>query len=63
MTNEPTRQEMIDALTHYEFQWLLDNPDYLSEVTEFFSNGGFYIYTDESLIAQYERNISEGVTE
>jgi hypothetical protein len=63
MTHKPTRQEMINALTHYEFQWLIDNPDYLSQVTEFFSNGGFNNYTDESLTVHYERTIVEGVAE
>jgi len=56
MLNNPTRQEMINALTHYELQWLIDNPEFLAEVTEFFSNGGFDKSSDESLNTQYQRN-------
>ena len=50
-----TRKQMIEALTHYELRLLIDNPDNLSEITEFFSNGGFDIYTDKSLKDQYKR--------
>jgi hypothetical protein len=61
MLNNPTRQEMINALTHYELQWLIDNPEFLPEVTEFFSNGGFDNVNIDDLKAVYSLKIMEEV--
>jgi hypothetical protein len=57
-----TRQEMINALIHYEIEWVIDNPEYSKQVAEFFANRGFDKSTDEQLEAQYQFKF-EGMTE
>ena len=55
------RQKMIESLTEYELGWLLDNSDKhsLAEMSEFFSKGGFNIWTNEELEAKYNFFIAE----
>ena len=36
-----TRTQMIQALTKYELQYLIDNPELLDDMADFFANGGF----------------------
>jgi hypothetical protein len=36
------KKTMIEKLTQHELVFLLENPDQLSEVTKFFTNGGFF---------------------
>ena len=36
-----TRTQMIQALTKYELQYLIDNPELLNDMADFFANGGF----------------------
>jgi hypothetical protein len=52
-----TRQQMIHALTKFEFQYLLENPECLDHNATFFANGGFANYTDEQLIEQCQNNV------
>ena len=54
------REEMILALTRYELQYLLDNPDLLPSNAEFFARGGFSTYTDEQLQTSYDNNVWVG---
>ena len=51
-----TRKSMVDALTKFELQYLLDNPEWLDDNAEFFAGGGFANYTDEQLMKKYEDN-------
>ena len=57
----PNRNDLIEMLTRYELECLLDNPDKhtLCEVTEFFANGGFNTWTTENLNKKYELFIKE----
>jgi hypothetical protein len=48
-----TRQEMIQALTRFELQYLMDNPHLLDDVAKFFANGGYVNQTDEKLWEHY----------
>ena len=54
-----TRNELINALTHYEIEWVIDNPEYLNDVAEFFANGGFHKSSDESLQKKYQLNFGQ----
>lgn len=58
------REKMILELTRFELEYLMDNPDLLTSVAEFFAEGGYDNYTDEQLKESYKDNIwVEGVTE
>jgi hypothetical protein len=50
------REEMIEVLTHYEMQFLVENPDKhtITEVADFFAKGGFNAYSDEKLNEVYD---------
>ena len=50
------RDQILLALTKYEFQWLLDNPEHIGSVCEFFANGGFAKLTDDQLIERCKDN-------
>lgn len=53
-----TREEMIKELTRDEMQFLLENPDEIAEIAEFFSKGGLNSYSDEQLTEVY--NLKHG---
>ena len=44
-----TRKEMINALTLFELQYMMDYPDSVKDVAKFFANGGFQNQTDQEL--------------
>ena len=48
-----TREEMIAELTRDEMQFLLENPDEIAEITDFFAKGGLNSYSDEQLNEVY----------
>ena len=48
-----TREEMIAELTRDEMQFLLENPDEIAEITDFFAKGGLNSYPDEQLTELY----------
>ena len=50
-----TREEKIRELTDNELRWLIGSPENLDDVTQFFVNGGFTVYTDDALNDQYTR--------
>jgi len=52
-----TRKEMILALTKFELQYFLDNPEWLEDNAIFFANGGFNNHTNEQLIKQCRENV------
>jgi hypothetical protein len=56
-----TRKEKIDAMTRYELQYLLDNPEWLEDNVLFFAKGGFTTYTDENINQHYQEQIDEGM--
>lgn len=58
------RQKIIEELTEYELSFLLDSGDSntLSEMVEFFSNGGFHSWGDEKLQKKYDLFIREEYT-
>ncbi len=60
MSHKPTRQEMVNALTAYELKFLIDNPECLPDVAEFFANGGFDNVTEADLQEVYQMKIVEG---
>lgn len=57
------RKEMIEALVTYELEWLHANFDKhaLTQVAEFFTNGGFSSWTDKALQEKYDSFIKEEV--
>jgi hypothetical protein len=53
-----TRQEMIYALTKFELQYLIDNPECLDdECAQWWIKGGFNNYANADLIRNCEMNI------
>jgi len=51
-----TREEKILALTNYELVFLIESPEQLKDVSEFFAKGGFNSYTNEELdLAMYHK--------
>lgn len=50
------REQMIEALTKYELEWLIDNPEHLQDVAKFLSGGGFHACTDQDLIERCRDN-------
>lgn len=61
-TIKKTRQEMVEALTRYDLQWLAaGNAAAKSEMdycVEFFAKGGYNIWTDKELIDLYIENVA-----
>jgi hypothetical protein len=55
------RKQMIEELTMFELEYLLSNDDKhtLSEVTDFFAEGGFNTWTDEKLEVKYNELFGE----
>jgi len=47
------RQEMIQALTRFELEYLMDNPQILEDVAKFFANGGYVKQKNENLWEHY----------
>jgi hypothetical protein len=54
---EPSREEMIRALTRYELDYFLGEPSLVRELTKFFSEGGFIHYTDNGIKELYNDKI------
>jgi hypothetical protein len=56
-----TREQMIDALTHDEIQFIAENPNKhnVTEIADFFARGGFLAYTDETLTEVYDLKYGE----
>ena len=52
-----TRDQMIQALTKYELQYLIDNPELLGDMTDFFVNGGFQNVNIDDLEDAYNDRI------
>ena len=50
------REQMIEALTKYELEWLMENQDHLKEVAKFLAQGGFNACTDEELLERCRDN-------
>jgi hypothetical protein len=48
-----TREEMIYDLTEHELNYLFDVNGDLEDSVSFFAKGGFHVYTDEELHAQW----------
>ena len=55
----PTRQQMIEDLTKYELQYLIDNQESLSEVAIFFSKNGFNLYDEQALLNAWNNKIKD----
>jgi hypothetical protein len=55
------RKQMIEELTMFELEYLLSNDDKhtLSEMTDFFAEGGFNTWTDEKLEVKYNELFGE----
>lgn len=47
-------QNKIEALTKYELEFLLNNPEHLSDVCDFFAKGGFHSHSEEAINKKYE---------
>ena len=56
-----TRQQQIHALTRNELVFLIDSPEWLKDVTDFFAKGGFNNLDDKELNEHYQISIDEGV--
>lgn len=52
-----TRQEMIEALTRYDLQWLASGnattKDLMDDCVKFFAGGGYSTWADHQLILSY----------
>lgn len=59
---QPTRPEMIKALTRYELEFIAagNATDDLGDCIEFFVKGGFNAWSDNQLIRKYREDIAEG---
>ena len=44
-----TREQMIEALTLFELEYMMDYPESVKDVARFFSKGGFSTRTDQEL--------------
>ena len=44
-----TREQMIEALTLFELQYMMDYPESVKDVARFFARGGFATNTDQEL--------------
>ena len=57
-----TRQEMIEALTRHDLNWLASGnattKDLMDDCVRFFAKGGFSVWTDEKLVQLYEEVIA-----
>lgn len=51
------REQMIKELTQNEIDWLIGDPEFENVVlaVSFFSDGGFYNYSDEQLTDLYNQ--------
>lgn len=51
------REQMIKELTQNEIDWLIGDPEFENTVltVSFFSDGGFYTYSDEELTDLYNQ--------
>lgn len=49
-----TRKDMIEKLTKHELTYLLENPDTLDSVVEFFMTGGYHAMPDVNLLNHFE---------
>jgi hypothetical protein len=49
------KEQMIEALTWNELNWLVNNPDKhnMTDAAEFFALGGFTTYTDDEIIRAF----------
>jgi hypothetical protein len=52
-----TRQEMIEALTLFELQYMMDYPESVKDVAKFFAEGGFNNRTDAELRESCKDNV------
>jgi hypothetical protein len=55
-----TRAEMIYDLTEHELNYLFDVNGDLEDSVRFFAKGGFHVYTDEELHAQWDVTFTDG---
>lgn len=56
-----TREQKILALTKNELIFLIDSPERLKDISEFFASGGYINYTDDELNERYQLAIDEGI--
>jgi hypothetical protein len=56
-TVKVTRQEMIEALTRYDLNWLVSGnattKDLMNDCVKFFAAGGYSVWTDRQLFDFY----------
>lgn len=61
-TVKVTRQEMIEALTRYDLNWLVSGnattKDLMDDCVRFFAEGGFTTWTDQRLAHLYSEVIA-----
>lgn len=56
-----TREQKILALTKNELVFLIESPEWLKDVSEFFAEGGFTKMSDQEINDYYKTAIDEGV--
>jgi len=63
MMGTVTKKQMIEELTYYELEYLVNNHDehLIQEVADFFAKGGFSVYPDHMLKNKYDKFIGCGV--
>ena len=56
-----TRQEMIEALTRYELEFIASGnaTNDLDDCVRFFVNGGFNAWSDNQLVRKYREDIAQ----
>jgi hypothetical protein len=56
-TVKVTRQEMTEALTRYDLNWLASGnattKDLMDDCVKFFAEGGYSVWSDETLLEFY----------
>ena len=54
-----TRDKMVQDLIKFELTYLLDNPEYINEVSSFFASGGFNSWSDDKILKKHRLDIVE----
>ena len=52
----PSREAMVSALVRKEIEWLVGDPTHenINDSVQFFSEGGFSVYSDDDLKEQFD---------
>jgi hypothetical protein len=57
---QPVRDAMVEALVRKEIEWIVGDPtpENINDAVQFFTQGGFGVYSDEDIKEQFERMVT-----